>query len=66
MKRTKVMVAVIVTFLATWFAVAFIGSVLSDFSIRECAGEPGILMLMFIFGWIPAVIVGVDMDEQQQ
>ena len=64
MKSTKIMLAVIATLISTWTLMSLIGWMLSDASLRECYTHGGTLMLMLIFGWIPAVIIGADLDEQ--
>jgi hypothetical protein len=58
------MLAVILTALLTWCSFAIIGTMLSDVSFKDCMTNGGTLMLMCIFGWIPSVIVGVDMHER--
>jgi hypothetical protein len=63
MKLTKIMLAVIATFILTWMLLAFIGYCLSDSTFKDCAKSDGAIMLMLIFGWIPAVFVGMDVDE---
>ena len=63
MKSTKIMLAVIACFLTTWTSMSLIGWMLSDASLRECYTHGGTLMLMLIFGWIPAVIIACDYDK---
>ena len=63
MKSTKIMLAVIVTTLITWIVMGGIGWCLSDLSFKECMSHAGTLMLMLIFGWIPAVFVGSDLSD---
>jgi hypothetical protein len=63
MKSTKLMLAVIATFLSTWCVLGLIGWCLSDLSFRDCLTHGATLMLMLIFGWIPAVFVGSDFSE---
>ena len=64
MKTTKIMLAVIATFLTTWCVVGIIGYLLSDFSYRACMTDAATILLMLFFGWIPCVIVGADLDNQ--
>ena len=67
MKTTKIMLAVIATFLITWLLFATIGYLLSDATdLKSCATHGGTLMLMLIFGWIPADIVGCDLAEKYE
>jgi hypothetical protein len=63
MKSTKIMLAVIATFLITWCVMGLIGWCLSDLSFKECITHGGTLMLLTIIGWIPASIVGCDVNE---
>lgn len=64
MKSTKIMLAVIASLIGTWTTFSLIGWMLSDASLRECYTDGGTLMLMLIFGWIPAFIIGADLEEQ--
>jgi hypothetical protein len=65
MKATKTMLAFVVTSLITWL---FLGSLFylcsGDLSFREACTHGGVAMLMLLFGWIPAVIVSMDVDEK--
>ena len=63
MKSTKIMLAVIVTTLITWTVMGLIGWCVSDLSFKECMSNGGTLMLMLIFGWIPAFFVGIDLND---
>lgn len=64
MKQTKLMLAVIATFLITWCVLGSIGYLLSDLSFRDCLTHGATLMIMMLVGWIPAVIVGSDIHEE--
>jgi hypothetical protein len=63
MKSTKLMLAVIATILITWCVLGLIGYLLSDLSFRDCMTNGATIMIMFIIGWIPASIVGYDVNE---
>ncbi len=63
MKTTKIMLAIIASLLTTWTSMSLIGWMLSELSLRECYTHGGTLMLMLLFGWIPAVIIACDIDE---
>lgn len=64
MKSTKIMVGCIVTFLITWLLLATLAYLLSSVTdFRTCATNGGTIMFMLIFGWIPAAIVGYDLDK---
>jgi len=65
MKSTKIMVGCIVTFLLTWVSLSIIAYLLSSVTdFRTCATNNGTIMFMLIFGWIPSVIVGCDLDKR--
>ena len=63
MKSTKIMLAVIATFLSTWCILGLIGYALSDLSLRDCLTHGGTLMVLLLIGWIPAIIVGSDYND---
>jgi hypothetical protein len=64
MKSTKIMLAIIASLLTTWTSMSLIGYALSELSLHECYTHGGTLMLMLLFGWIPAVIIACDLDKQ--
>ena len=65
MKGTKTMLAVLATLTLTWLSLSTAGYFLSDDqSFRQVAGSGPIWFLMLVFGWIPCVVVGIDMDEK--
>jgi hypothetical protein len=66
MKSTKIMLAVIGTFLITWCSVGLIGYLLSSATYVECLIHPVTIMLMITFGIIPSIIVGNDIDDTLQ
>lgn len=58
------MISCIVTFLITWLLIALLAYLLSSVTdFRTCATNGGTIMFMLIFGWIPAAIVGYDLDK---
>lgn len=64
MKGTITMLVILVTLLTTWLSISLLGWAFSDTtSFKACATHGGTLMVMIIFGWIPSVVVAVDMDE---
>ena len=58
------MLAVLATILLTWCVMGLIGWMLSDLSYRDCMTNSATIMLMFIIGWIPSIIVGADLDKK--
>lgn len=64
MKNTIVMLAFIATLLLTWMSISFIGwAVSSDLSFRACTTHIGTIMTMLLVGWIPSIVVIMDIDE---
>jgi hypothetical protein len=63
MKTTKIMLAVIATFLTTWCVLGLIGWYISDLSFRDCLICYPTIVIMLIMGWMPAVIIGCDLNE---
>ena len=64
MRNTIIMVVVIGTFIATACLLGVVGYLLSDATYKECMSSGGMAMFMLIFGWIPSVIVGIDLSEK--
>jgi hypothetical protein len=59
------MLAFIATFLMTWLFISFIGYMCTtDMSYREVCISGGALMFMLIFGWIPSIVVCMDLDQK--
>ena len=64
MKNTVVMLAIIATFFLTWVGLASFGSLISDYTIKALMSDSMTIICMFTFGWIPCVIVGIDLSER--
>jgi hypothetical protein len=65
MRSTIIMLALMGTILLTWVLIASIGYLCSEsLTFRESATHGATLMFMFIFGWIPCVVVGSDLDKK--
>lgn len=65
MKNTIIMLAFLGTFMLTWIALSIIVFGLSeDLTFRQAASHGGVGMLMLIFGWIPSLIVSVDLEQK--
>lgn len=65
MKNTILMCAFMGTLFLTWGLFATIGWALSkDICLRECFSHGGTLLMMFIFGWIPSIIVCGDLCDK--
>lgn len=63
MKSTKIMLAVIATFIITWLTLGLFFYILSDMTYKESISNPGIAVMMLFIGWIPSLIVGYDLDQ---
>jgi hypothetical protein len=65
MKSTTIMLAVLATLFATWQVLSLLIWMFSEgLSFRSSATSVGVTLIMFLFGWIPAVIVGADLDKK--
>jgi len=64
MKSTKIMLAVLATLLITWCVMGTIGYLLSDDTFKQCMTHGGTLFCMMLFGWIPCIILGADLDKR--
>jgi hypothetical protein len=64
MKATKIMLAVIATFIVTWMSLGFIFYILSDMTYKESLCNPGTGSIMLFIGWLPALIVGADIIQE--
>ena len=58
------MLAVIASLVITWLSLGLIMYVVSDMTYKECISNSGIAYLMLLIGWIPAVIVGADLEKK--
>lgn len=63
MKATKIMLAVIATFIITWLTLGLLFYVLSDMTYKESISNSGIGYMMLFIGWVPSIIVGADLEE---
>lgn len=63
MKATKIMLAVIASLIITWLTLGLIFYVLSDMTYKESLCNPGIGSIMLFIGWVPALIVGADVEH---
>ena len=58
------MLAGIATFIATYLLVGAIAYLLSDnITFREVLTHTGTFVFMMFLGWIPSVVVLIDLDE---
>ena len=65
MNKTKIMLAVIGTFIATWVVLGLLCMFFSEYTSLSTAMQNGLVLLtMLILGWIPAYIVGSDYSDK--
>lgn len=64
MKASKMMLAVVATLALTAMTFGLIGYLLSDLTYKQCMQHGAVWMTMLIFGWIPSVVVAMDLDEK--
>jgi hypothetical protein len=65
MKSTILMLAAIVVFILTLLLLTTIGYLLSDgLRFKEIASSAPVIMIMVVAGWVPSVIVCMDLDEK--
>lgn len=65
MKATKMMLAVICTLILTWMFLSLLTFLCSgDLTFRQASTHGGVAFIMLIFGWVPSVIVCMDLDEK--
>lgn len=66
MKKTKIMIAVIATFIITVLLINTIVWYLQEdsWTFKMCMSHGATMMVSFLFGWIPAIFVGYDLNER--
>ena len=65
MRSTKIMLALIATFLITWMSLSTIFYLLSDdATFKQIATSGPIWFFLLIVGWVPCIIVGADLDKK--
>jgi hypothetical protein len=65
MKATKIMIGFLATMILTWLALATLVYLCKETgTFRQAATEGGLGMFMLVFGWIPSLIVSLDLEEK--
>lgn len=64
MKTTKIMLAFICTVLCTWTLLSIIAWMLTDLTFKQSFTSGGVLACMLMFGWLPAMIVSIDLEDK--
>lgn len=65
MKSTIIMLSFLGTIIITWMMLGLAAYLLTDIpTYKQCMTSNGVLMLMLLFGWIPSIIVSIDMEEK--
>lgn len=63
MKATKIMLAMLATLVITWLTIGLLFYVLSNMTYKESISNAGIGYMMLFIGWVPALIVGADLEQ---
>ena len=63
MRRTRIMLAVVITLIITFITLGVFHFLLSTGSFKESFLSNSVIGVMIFIGWIPACIVGTDMSE---
>lgn len=63
MKNTTILVVVITVFIITWLVLGLIGYSINDLTYKATLSHTAMIIFMVVFGWIPAAIVGDDLDK---
>lgn len=59
------MLSAVSTFFLVWMLTSsFFWIFTTDILFKDIVMNPSMILFMLIFGWIPAVIVGVDLDDK--
>lgn len=59
------MLGVMSTMFITWMTVSTVYWMFSEaVPFKQCATDGGIVFLMVVFGWLPSVVVGIDINER--
>ncbi len=60
MRGTRIMLAVVITFIITYITFGLFHFLLSNCTFKESLTSTQVIGIMVFIGWIPAVIVGND------
>ena len=67
MKNTKIMLAVIGMFITTWIFFGLGCMALSGYdTLRDAMMNGLVLFFMLVFGWVPSLIVSIDLNERYE
>lgn len=65
MKATKIMLAFLGTLMVTWMSLSLLTFLCSgDMTFRQASTHGGVALLMLTFGWIPSIVVSMDLEEK--
>lgn len=65
MKATKIMLGFVGTLILTWMGMStLVYLCMETGTFREAATNNGVGLFMFVFGWIPSLIVSIDLDTK--
>lgn len=65
MRNTIALVSVIGTFIVTACFLGLIAWLLNDLSYKDTMNHPALHFVMIVFGWIPCVFVGMDLQDKR-
>tara|TARA_Y100000385_G_C12475540_1_gene376823 strand:- start:35 stop:241 length:207 start_codon:yes stop_codon:yes gene_type:complete len=63
MRRTRIMLAMVITLIITFITLGVFHFLLSTGSFKESLLSNPVIGVMIFIGWVPAAIVGIDMSE---
>ena len=64
MKNTTIMLTFLGALIITWMTLALGAYLLTDIpTYKQCMTHGGVLILMLLVGWIPAIIVSIDVEQ---
>ena len=64
MKNTTIMLTFLGALIITWMTLALAAYLLTDIpTYKQCMTHGGVLILMLLVGWIPAIIVSIDVEQ---
>jgi len=66
MRNTKTMLVAMLTVFATWVLFGLLAMYCADSTFKEGLFDVVTLFLMFVVGWMPAVVVSTDYHTEQE
>ena len=64
MKGTKILLGFTSTLFMTWMILLLLVFLFSDdVTFKQSATQNGVCFIMLVFGWVPSLIVCIDLEE---